>query len=124
MVAGVVLSVWGSAVGTLVGWQVSRTMMGVSTHSFLLMFWDMLWLRDIVSLVLKGLLFGLFAAVSSCHEGLRGPADAGIDAVSTAACRAACLSSLAILVINSGWFLLVYHAGPAFGPTLMASPAS
>jgi hypothetical protein len=27
---------------------------------------------------------------------------------------------LSILVVNSGWFLLVYHAGPAFGPTLLA----
>lgn len=124
MIAGVVLSLWGSAVGMLVGWQVSQTMMGVSTHSFFLMFWDMLWLRDIFGLVVKGLLFGLFAAVSSCHEGLRGPSDAGIDGVATAACRAACLAAMAILVTNSGWFLLVYHAGPAFGPTLLTPPAS
>ena len=35
-------------------------MMGVSTHSFFLMFWEMLWLRDIVGLVVKGMLFGFF----------------------------------------------------------------
>jgi phospholipid/cholesterol/gamma-HCH transport system permease protein len=29
---------------------------------------------------------------------------------------------MATLVLNSGWFLLVYHAGPAFGPTLMPPP--
>ena len=39
-----------------------------------------------------------------------------------AACRAACFSTLAMLVLNSGWFLLAYHAGPAFGPTLLAPP--
>ena len=33
------------------------------------------------------------------------------------------LTPVAILVFNSGWFLLVYHAGPAFGPTLLAPPA-
>ncbi len=124
MAAGVILSLWGAAVGVLVGWQVSRTMMGVSTHSFFLMFWDMLWLRDIFGLFVKGVLFGLFSALFSCHEGLRGPADDGLDAVATAACRAACLAAVAILVINSGWFLLVYHAGPAFGPTLLAPPGS
>ncbi len=124
MTAGIVLSVWGSAVGMLVGWQVSRTMMGVTNHSFFMMFWDMLWVRDIVGLVIKGALFGLFSAVFACHEGLRGSADDGLDVVASAACRAACLAGLAILVINSGWFLLVYHAGPAFGPTLLAPPAS
>ena len=124
MVTGVVLSLWGAAVGMLVGWQVSQTMMGVSTHSFFLMFWDMLWLRDILGLFVKGVLFGLFAAIFSCHEGLRGSTDDRLDAIATSACRAACFSAVAILIINSGWFLLVYHAGPAFGPTLLAPPSS
>ena len=75
-------------------------------------------------MVVKGLLYGLVSAAFACHEGLRGSADDGFDAVATAACRAACLGAAAILVINSGWFILVYHAGPAFGPTLMAPPAS
>jgi phospholipid/cholesterol/gamma-HCH transport system permease protein len=122
-VAGLVFSLWGALVGVVVGWQVGQTMMGVSTHSFFLMFWDMLWLRDVFGLAIKGTVFGLVAATFACHEGFRGAPDDGFDAVATAACRAACFSALAILVINSGWFILVYHAGPAFGPTLLAPPA-
>ncbi len=123
-IAGLVLSVWAIVVGTAVGWQVAQTMLGVSTDSFFQMFWDMLWVRDVVGLIIKGLLFGLLAAMFSCHEGLRGSPDDGLDQVSTAACRAACLAAVAILIINSGWFILAYHAGPAFGPTLMAPPTS
>ncbi len=72
-IAGLVLSVWAIAVGTVVGWQVAQSMLGVSTDSFFQMFWDMLWLRDVVGLIIKGLLFGLLAALFSCHEGLRRP---------------------------------------------------
>jgi phospholipid/cholesterol/gamma-HCH transport system permease protein len=123
MVAGPVLSVWATAVGTLVGWEVGQTMMGVSTHNFFVMFWDMLWLRDVVGMLIKGVAFGLVAGMFSCHEGLRGRGDERFEAVATAACRAACFSALAIIVISSGWFILFYHAGPAFGPTLLAPPA-
>jgi phospholipid/cholesterol/gamma-HCH transport system permease protein len=123
MIAGLVLSVWGTVVGTVVGWQVAQTMLGVSTYAFFNMFWDMIWFRDVVGLILKGLVFGLIAAVFSCHEGLIGSTDDGFDSVATSACRAACLAAVTILVINSGWFILVYHAGPAFGPTLMAPPS-
>ena len=72
MMAGLVFSLWGVVVGVVVGWQVSQTMMGVSAHSFFLMFWDMLWLRDVVGLAVKGPVYGLFAAAFACHEGLRG----------------------------------------------------
>jgi phospholipid/cholesterol/gamma-HCH transport system permease protein len=123
-VAGPILALWGAAVGMLVGWQVGQSLLGVSTHSFYLMFWDLLWFRDVVGLFIKGLAFGLASGLFACHEGLRGSADAGLPATSTAACRAACLAAAAILVMNSGWFILVYHAGPAFGPTLLTPPSS
>jgi phospholipid/cholesterol/gamma-HCH transport system permease protein len=122
-VAGPVLAIWASAVGTVVGWQVAQTLMGVTTHSFFSMFWEMLWLRDLTGLVVKGLIFGLFAGVFACHEGLRGSSAYDLPTVSAAACRAACLATIAILIVNSGWFVLVYHAGPAFGPTLLAPPS-
>ena len=124
--AGPVFSIWGAAVGTLVGWQVGQTLMGVSTHSFLIMFREMLWMRDVVGLVVKGAGFALVATLFACHEGLWRTDTDGESAtpITAAACRAACLSWLAILVLNSGWFILVYHAGPAFGPTLLAPPAS
>ena len=124
LVTGPVMGLWGSFVGTLVGWQVGHTLLGVSTHTFFLMFWDMLWARDVAGVVLKGAAFGLISGLFACHEGLRGAADDDLAAVSSAACRAACFSAVAILVINSGWFIVFYHAGPAFGPTLLAPPAS
>ena len=83
-------------------------------------------LRDVTGLVIKGLIYGLMAAVFACHEGLR---DAGApnrhpDAVAWSAFRAVVLAFLAILVVSSGWFLVFYHAGPAFGPTLLAPQGS
>ena len=36
--------------------------------------------------------------------------------------RAACLSMVAILIMNSSWFMLVYHAVPFYGPTLLPQP--
>jgi phospholipid/cholesterol/gamma-HCH transport system permease protein len=120
VVAGPVLALWAATVGTVVGWQVAQTILGVSTNAFFYMFFEMLWVRDVVGLLVKAVAFAGFAALFACHEGLRrseGP-------VPTAACRAACLATAAILVVNSGWFLLFYHAGPAFGPTLLAPPAS
>lgn len=122
VIAGLVLSVWGALVGTVVGWRVAQTLLGVSTDSFFSMYFQMLWARDVAGLVIKGMGFGLFAALFACHEGLRGPADEPASSIPTAACRATCFAATATLMLNSVWFLLLYHAGPAFGPTLMAPP--
>jgi phospholipid/cholesterol/gamma-HCH transport system permease protein len=140
IIAGPILALWGTVVGIVIGWKSAGTMLGVSTHGFFSMMWEMLWLRDLSGLVIKGILYGLLAALCACHEGLRCPAGSAaagagtsaeadprshshshshFAAVEIAAFRAACLASVAILMINSGWFLLFYHAGPAFGPTLM-----
>ena len=121
-ISGTVMGLWGSAVGTLVGRSVSKTLMGVSTHSFFHMFWDMLWTRDIIGLFVKGSAFGMVATLLACQEGLRGRTEATLPEVATSACRAACLASASILLINSAWFVLFYHAGPAFGPTLLKPP--
>jgi len=122
-VAGPVLGFWAAAVGTLVGWRVAATMLGVTTHSFFLMFWEMIWARDLAGVLFKGMAFGLTSALFACQEGLRshdrGEATARVGEVAAGACRAACYASIAILVLNSGWFIVVYHAGPAFGPTLL-----
>jgi phospholipid/cholesterol/gamma-HCH transport system permease protein len=120
LIAGPIMALWGTLVGTLVGWQVAGTVLGVSTHAFFSMMWEMLWLRDIAGLIIKGCLYTGLAALFACHEGLRGPAGPDPDAVQPAIFRAVCLAATTILVANSSWFLLVYHAGPAFGPTLMA----
>jgi phospholipid/cholesterol/gamma-HCH transport system permease protein len=137
-IACLLLSQWGIAVGTVVGWQASQSMMGVPTATFFMMMLKMTWFRDIVGLVVKGLLFGALPATICCYEGLgRGVAEdepAG-DAISpsypahglappcyNAVFRTACLSCTAILVMNSSWFMLVYHAVPFYGPTLLAPP--
>jgi phospholipid/cholesterol/gamma-HCH transport system permease protein len=129
------LSMWGVAVGTLIGWQASVSMMGLPSKMFFMMMLKMMWMRDVVSLVLKGLLFGMFPAAICCHEalrrGFREPdlahddsemhADAGAP-LSTPVFRATCLGIVAILIVNMSWFMLVYHAVPFYGPTLLKTP--
>ncbi len=137
-VACLLLSQWGITVGTVVGWQASQSMMGLSTETFFMMMLKMMWFRDVMGLIIKGLLFGALPAAICCYEGL-GPgalddeaADDGASASlsahgvappwSTPVFRAACLSCVAILILNSSWFMLVYHAVPFYGPTLLPPP--
>ena len=124
--AGPVLAVWGSLVGIAIGWLAANQMMGLTLPAFFDMFLEMLWVRDIVGIAVKGAAFGFMAALFACHEGLarpvHGDSSADLESIYSAACRAACLAGLAILFINAGWFLLVYHAGPAFGPTVLTPP--
>ncbi|MFI5454232.1 MAG: ABC transporter permease [Isosphaerales bacterium] len=137
-VACLLLSQWGIAVGTVVGWQASQTMMGISTEMFFMMMTKMMWFRDVMGLIVKGLLFGVLPAAICCYEGLGPgaledePAGAGFSAShpahglappwATPVFRAVCLSCVAILILNSSWFMLVYHAVPFYGPTLLAPP--
>jgi phospholipid/cholesterol/gamma-HCH transport system permease protein len=125
-VAGPVLAVWGSLVGIAIGWLVANQMMGLTLPAFFDMFLEMLWVRDIVGIVVKGSAFGFMAALLACHEGLARPvhaeSPADLESIYCAACRSTCLAGLAILFFNGGWFLLVYHAGPAFGPTVLPPP--
>jgi phospholipid/cholesterol/gamma-HCH transport system permease protein len=132
------LSQWGIAVGTFVGWQASQSMMGLSTETFFMMLLKMMWFRDVVGLVVKGLWFGLVPAAICCYEGL-GPSalDAATRPEGTIArdlsdglappwsgpvIRAYCLSCAAILLMNVSWFILAYHAVPFYGPTLLPPP--
>ncbi len=121
MLVGPILSIWGVLVGTLVGIQVARSLLGVTFSEFLATFLGMIWTRDIVGLVAKGILFGGIAALFACYEGL--VVDDRQTSTAARVCRAISLAGLIILVANSGWFLLVYHSGPAFGPTLLKPPA-
>ncbi|WP_422925212.1 ABC transporter permease [Singulisphaera sp. PoT] len=123
LVAGPILCLWAIVVGTVVGWQVAQELLGVSTHSYFHMFTEMLWVRDVIGVVFKGMAYALFAAAFACHEGLRESPDTSFEGVVFSAFRAACLATLAMLIVNSGWFLLVYHAGPPFGPTLLNPPS-
>ena len=69
-IACLLLSQWGIAVGTVVGWQASQSMMGLPTATFFMMMMKMMWFRDVVGLVVKGLLFGAVPAAICCYEGL------------------------------------------------------
>jgi phospholipid/cholesterol/gamma-HCH transport system permease protein len=130
------LALWGVAVGTLVGWQAAMSMMGLTSEQFFMMMLKMMWFRDIVGLVIKGLLFGLLPAAICCHEALRagfreedlapGGAGAHADAgapLATPVFRATCLGIVSILIVNMSWFMLVYHAVPFYGPTLLKTPS-
>jgi phospholipid/cholesterol/gamma-HCH transport system permease protein len=137
-IACLLLSQWGIVVGTAVGWQASQSMMGVSTSTFFMMMMKMMWFRDVVGLIIKGLIFGAVPATICCFEGLVNaaaddePDSDGISPLHPAhglappwckpVFRATCLSSMAILFLNSSWFMLVYHAVPFYGPTLLAPP--
>jgi phospholipid/cholesterol/gamma-HCH transport system permease protein len=125
-IAGLLLSLWGVVVGTTVGWQSAGTMMGLSSDMFFMMLYRMIWYRDVLGMIVKGSLFGVFIASICCFEGTRarsGQAVAGRAEISGSIVRAACLSMVAILLGNMAWFLLVYHAVPVFGPSLLAPPA-
>jgi len=137
-VAMVMLSLWGFVVGTFIGWRAACTMMGLSSNMFFLMFYRMIWFRDAIGLIVKGLLFGMLGAAISCHEGLRAgerspgesqrageaaaePGTATAD-LGGAIVRATCLTMVAMLLINMTWFILVYHAVPVYGPSLLQPP--
>jgi phospholipid/cholesterol/gamma-HCH transport system permease protein len=136
-VACILLTLWGITVGTVVGWKASESLMGLSTEMFFMMMLKMMWFRDVLGLVVKGILFGALPAAICCFEGLSfHPSEADVrsdDAApqsnhglappsSLPVFRAACLSMVAILVMNSSWFILVYHAVPFYGPTLLPQP--
>jgi phospholipid/cholesterol/gamma-HCH transport system permease protein len=134
-VACVFLSQWGIAVGTLVGWRASESMMGLPTETFFLMMIRMVWFRDVVGLIVKGLLFGSLTASICCYESFRKAAQPVEDTVqsgpfradarlplATPVFRATCLGIVAILIVNLSWFILVYHAVPFYGPTLLKPP--
>jgi phospholipid/cholesterol/gamma-HCH transport system permease protein len=119
MVAGPVLAFWGALVGTMVGWLISRQYLGVATPIFFTKAIEMLWARDVTGLLIKGPCYGLAAALFACYEGLRATSP---RAVPTAAVRAACFAGVAILLGNSTIYVLMYMAGPAFGPTIVTPP--
>jgi phospholipid/cholesterol/gamma-HCH transport system permease protein len=80
----------------------------------------MFWARDVFGLAAKGVAFGGGSALLACSEGLR---DRGEGEPWALSFRVACLSVVAILAINMAWFLLAYHAGPPWGPTVLRPPS-
>jgi phospholipid/cholesterol/gamma-HCH transport system permease protein len=132
MLASPLLALWGCVVGTLVGWKSSEALMGLSTNMYFMMLVRMLWFRDVVGLVIKGVVFGGVIAALACAEGLGRVGDvadavpeADADPVVAAVAgvvRAASLAMAAILLLNMTWFIFVYHAVPVYGPSLLQPP--
>jgi phospholipid/cholesterol/gamma-HCH transport system permease protein len=136
--ASLLLSLWGFLVGHAVGWQVAGSLMGLPSHVYFQMFYRMIWFRDIVGMIVKGIFFGVFTAAICCFEGLcvtrraaataagageiRPQGGSGAGDLTGPVVRAACLSMIAILLMNMTWFLLVYHAVPVYGPSLLQPP--
>jgi phospholipid/cholesterol/gamma-HCH transport system permease protein len=119
---GPALAACGIVVGTLVGSSVASVMLGVSEPLFFAKALEMLWVRDVVGAVLKGLAFPMAGAVCACFEGLRSD-DTDMRSLQLASVRATLLAMFAILTLNNAWFTLAYLAGPPFGPTVLAPPA-
>jgi phospholipid/cholesterol/gamma-HCH transport system permease protein len=136
--AMVMLSFWGFVVGTFIGWRAADSIMGLSSDMFFLMFYRMIWFRDTVGLIVKGLLFGLLGAAFAYHEGIRmgerlsgsvpgaGESPVALEGQTAdlggSVVRATCLTMMGMLLVNMTWFLLVYHAVPVYGPSLLQPP--
>ena len=71
--ASILLALWGFAVGTVVGWQAAGSLLGLPSDMYFLMFYRMIWFRDVVGMIVKGLLFGLVPATICCFEALARP---------------------------------------------------
>jgi phospholipid/cholesterol/gamma-HCH transport system permease protein len=134
--ASVLLALWGFVVGTIIGWQAAAALMGLPTETYFLMFCRMIWFRDVVGMLVKGVFFGLVPAAVCCFEALRvrgnlaaehelsdegARRDARGD-VAVPIVRAVSVSMATILLLNMTWFLLVYHAVPIYGPSLLQPP--
>ncbi len=134
--ASMLLALWGFVVGTVVGWQAAGALMGLPSDMYFLMFCRMIWFRDVIGMIVKGLLFGFVPAAICCFEALRGASIAaseitcrpssgncsGASEMAAPIVRAACLSMISILLLNMTWFMLVYHAVPIYGPSLLQPP--
>jgi phospholipid/cholesterol/gamma-HCH transport system permease protein len=133
-IASPVLSFWGFLVGTVVGWQCADSMLGMMPSTFFLMFLRMIWYRDVIGLLVKGVAFGFLIGLIACFEGVRtaqefaggsteeADSEEAIKRIARSIIRSTCLSMIAILIANSSWFILAYHAVPVWGPTLLKPP--
>jgi phospholipid/cholesterol/gamma-HCH transport system permease protein len=118
MICGPVLALFGSAVGTIMGLLVARSMLGQSPYIFLGKIVEMLKPVDVAGLVIKPAAFAASAVLISCYEGLRPERDGGPDAF-----RSAFRSFVMVLVLNFTWFNLVYLTSDPYGPGVVATSA-
>ncbi len=117
--AGPVLTMVGSAVGSCMGMLVAKTMLGLRASIFIGKFMEMLLPCDVAGIVVKGSAFAGCAALVASFEGLR-PLDAGCEPNPH---RAAVRAIFLILLMNLSWFNVIYLAGKPYGPLVVAAPA-
>jgi len=123
-VAGPPLAILGACIGMTVGCGVAWSMLGVAAPVYFSKFYEMFWVRDVIGLVLKGVCFGGSAAAFACYEGLRRPDEQDSASLATASFRAVWFSALSVLIMNLGWFVFAYLAGPPWGPTVLPAPGA
>jgi phospholipid/cholesterol/gamma-HCH transport system permease protein len=116
MIVGPIFVLWGTAVGTLVGMGVARSMLGVSPAIYLGKIAEMIMPVDALGLVVKGAIFAFVAALLGCYEGLRDTHEE--SSLRAAVFRATCFAMIGVLAVNSSWFSIAYLSGSPFGPTL------
>lgn len=134
-VAAPVLAFWGFLVGTIVGWQCADSMLGIRSSTFFLMFLRMIWYRDIVGIMFKGVAFGFLIGLIACYEGTRDfkLSSDGIESETSpedrtnlivhSVFRSTCIAMIVVLITSSSWFILAYHSVPSWGPTLLKPPS-
>ncbi len=118
MICGPILALFGTAVGTIMGLLVARSMLGQSPYIFLGKIVEMLKPVDVAGLVIKPAVFASSAVLISCYEGLRLERDGGPDAF-----RSAFRSFVMVLILNFTWFNLVYLTSDPYGPGVVATSA-
>jgi phospholipid/cholesterol/gamma-HCH transport system permease protein len=123
VLAGPALTLWGAAVGTFVGALISSRLLGLTTGMYFGLFFEMLQVPDVLTVLVNGSGFAAVSALIACHEalGARRPRAAGLDF--RPVYRSVLVSTAAILLLNALWFSLAYRAGAPFGPRIAAVEA-
>lgn len=116
VLAGPILTIWGTVVGFGMGMFIARGFLSVSPGIYVNKFLEMLEFRDPLGLAFKSLVFPLIAALVACHEGLRGDDDPRL--VPMATWRALTVSIVGMLMVNDAWFTLSFLSGSPFGPAV------
>jgi phospholipid/cholesterol/gamma-HCH transport system permease protein len=116
--AGLVLSLWGAGIGIVCGLLAADSLLGVPSGMYVQKLSEMVVPFDLLSLGLKGLVFGAFAAVAACHEGLRAGEGSAPALVPAAVFRAVVTTLIAMSVLNGTYFTLAYLSGAPAGPVL------
>jgi phospholipid/cholesterol/gamma-HCH transport system permease protein len=121
MLASPILGFIGCVAGLISGLSVSRSILDVPTIWFLYNFMEMLWARDLVGILVKGVAFGGAAGLIAAHEGLRRP-EGATDDLGVSVWRSTCLGIAAILLLNAAWFTFMFLGGAPFGRTVLEPP--